>query len=272
MSTQDKAGEHYWSENWDERPLPDVWAIDSRRLRHHVEKALFEWIAQSVISHGLDRASTKLVEVGCARSQVLPLFAKRLGVTVHGIDYSPVGCEQASMILRREGVAGDVYCANIFAVPDHLVGGFDVVVSFGLIEHFADTAAVVTALAGLLRPGGLIFTNIPNMCGIGGFVQRIINRRIYDIHVPLTPREVKDAHERAGIEVIECDYFLCSNLGIINLGIAERNKATWWMKRFALGGLSRISMIPWLLERATGRRLPVSRAFSPYVNCIGRRR
>src|SRR5207247_404436 len=135
--------------------------------------------------------SKLLVEVGCARSAVLPLFAKRLGFRVAGIDYSPNGCEQTRLMLEREGVTGDIYCCDVFSIPDDLVERFDMVVSFGLIEHFSDTMAIVAALSRLLRPGGLIFTSVPNMHGITGFVQKTLNKRIYDIHVPITAEAMR---------------------------------------------------------------------------------
>ena len=138
------------------------------------------------------------------------------------------------------------------------------------IEHFSNTNEIVSALAGLLKPGGVILTNIPNMRGTIGFVQKILNRGIYDIHVPLTPSQVQSAHEAAGLCAIEADYFLSSNYGVVNLGDPNRRNPGWWAKKIALAILARMSMAVWLTERMLGK-LPVSQAFSPYVNCIAMR-
>lgn len=264
---QDKAGQKYWNKAWDDHPLPDVWNVDSKRLLNHVEREFFLCIAKALEIQGKSQPDMHLVEVGCARSQALPVFAKRLGLSVAGIDYSPNGCEQTRVMLNREAVSGDVYCSDIFAIPDALKGRFDVVVSFGLIEHFSNTNEIVSALAGLLKPGGMIFTNIPNMQGTTGFVQKALNRGIYDIHVPLTPSQVRSAHEMAGLDVIESNYFLSSNYGVVNLGDTNRRNLGWWAKKIVLAILARTSMAVWLIERVFGK-LPVSQAFSPYVNCI----
>lgn len=265
--THDMAGQDYWNQTWGDCPLPSVWNVDSKKLLHHVEREFFSWITETLERFGKTGPDVRLVEVGCARSQALPVLAKCLGLSVAGIDYSPNGCEQTRAMLQREGVAGDVYCFDIFAIPEDLKGNFDVVVSFGLIEHFADTNEIISALAGLLKPGGLIFTNIPNMHGTTGLAQRILNRKIYDIHVPLTPTQVRIAHEAAGLRVIDSAYFLSSNFGVLNIGDCNRRSAAWWVRKVALAVLVRASMVVWLIERALGR-LPVSKSFSPYVNCI----
>lgn len=264
---QDKAGQEYWNQTWDDYPLPKVWDVDSKRLLNHVEREFFLCIARALESQGKTGPDVRLVEVGCARSQALPVLAKRLGVLVVGIDYSPNGCEQTRIMMKREGVSGEVYCSDIFDVPNTLKGSFDVVVSFGLIEHFSNTNEIVSALAGLLKPGGVIFTNIPNMRGTTGFVQKVLNRDIYDIHVPLTPSQVRAAHEAAGLHVIESAYFLSNNYGVVNLGDPNRRNLGWWAKKIVLAILARVSMAVWLIERMLGK-LPASQAFSPYVNCI----
>lgn len=264
---QDKAGQEYWNQTWDDYPLPNVWDVDSKRLLNHVEREFFLWIARTLESLAKTGPDVHLVEVGCARSQALPVLAKRLGLSVAGIDYSPNGCEQTRVMMKREGVSGEVYCSDIFAVPDTLQGSFDVVVSFGLIEHFSDTNEIVSALAGLLKPGGVILTNIPNMRGTTGFVQKILNRGIYDIHVPLTPSQVRIAHEAAGLRVMESAYFLSNNYGVVNLGDPNRKSLGWWTKKIVLALLARVSMAVWLIERKLGK-LPATQALSPYVNCI----
>lgn len=263
----DKAGREYWNQAWDDHPLPNVWNVDSKRLLHHVEGEFFNWIARTLEKLGKLGPNVRLVEVGCARSQALPVLAKRLGLSVAGIDYSPNGCEQTRIMLDREGVRGEVYCADIFAVPDDLKGKFDVVVSFGLIEHFENSNDIVMALAALLKPGGVIFSNIPNMRGTVGFAQKILNRRIYDVHVPLTPSQLRIAHEAAGLSVVEATYFLSTNYGVVNLGVDSLRSPSWWARKIALALLVRMSMAVWLVERVLGD-FPVSQMFSPYVNCI----
>lgn len=266
-SDQDQAGQKYWNQTWGASSLPALWPVDSKKIGSSVERLLFFYMSDAFAKHGLNNQNKLLVEVGCARSAVLPLFAKRLGFQVSGIDYSPNGCEQSRLMLKREEVQGNIYCCDIFSIPDDLVERFDVVVSFGLIEHFSDTTAIVTALSRLVRPGGLIFTNVPNMHGITGFAQRILDKKVYDIHVPLTAEVVRAAHEQAGLNIVSCDYFLSTNFGVVNINSIRVYSLEWWIKKVTLAILARISMGVWWLERLLGP-LPTSRAFSPYVNCL----
>lgn len=263
----DKAGKGYWNDAWNAIPLPLLWDITSKRLGSHVERSLFSYLADAFREFGFVGTGKKLIEVGCARSAVLPLFAKKLGFQVSGIDYSPNGCEQTRLILQREGVIGEVYNCDVFSIPDDLVEQFDIVVSFGLIEHFADTAAIVNALSRLLKPGGLIFTNIPNLRGTIGFMQSKLDRAVYDIHVPLTAGGVQQAHENAGLKIITCDYFLSTNFGILNLNAIRPRSIEWWIKKMISSILVRVSMGVWWLEQKVGN-LPTSRMFSPYINCL----
>ena len=267
---KDKAGQEYWNVTWNNSPLPNVWNVDSMGVSNYVEYKLFHWIAETLEKLGKIGPAVHLVEVGCARSQALPVLAKRLNISVAGMDYSPNGCQQTEAMMRREGVVGPVYCLDIFSVPANLKERFDVVISFGLIEHFSDTNEIVTALAGLLKSGGVIFTNIPNMRGTTGFFQKLLNREIYDIHIPLTPPQVRVAHEEAGLSVIESGYFLSNNYGVVNIG-GKRNNLAWWVKKITLAIFARMSMLLWLLDIKLGG-LPVSQEFSPYVNCVAERK
>lgn len=263
----DKAGQHYWDNTWRELSLPDRWKIDSNVIRYYVERTLFSWICETLIKYKKIGPNIRLVEVGCARSQILPLLAKRLKVSVTGIDYSPHGCEQAILMLKREGVKGEVHCLDIFSIPDIFIESFDVVFSFGLIEHFSDTKRIVEALAKLLKRDGLIISIIPNMYGTVGFFQKIFNRDIYNIHMKLRPAEIRAAHEAVGLRVIQSQYFISTNYGVINIGIPTKKDLTWWMKKITSAILVRLSMGIWSIENIFGS-FPVTRYFSPYVNCV----
>ena len=267
---QDKAGRNYWNETWRQLPLPPVWDIDSKRLRAYVERAFFQYISGVLKRHGHLSPETHLIEVGCARSPALPVLAKRLNIKVAGLDYSPNGCQQTLLMLEREGVAAEVYCHDLLELPQYLLEKFDVVVSFGLIEHFSSTQGVISILAKLVKPGGIIITSIPNMNGVPGFFQKVLNRTIFDIHMPLTPEDVCGANRVNGLDVLACGYFLATNFGVINLGTPYRRDGVWWFKKILSALLARISMGVWLMDHL-GVKLPVSRAFSPYINCVAAR-
>jgi SAM-dependent methyltransferase len=145
-----------------------------------------------------------------------------------------------------------------------LLKAFDVVVSFGVLEHFKDTTACISAFSKFLKPGGLLITNIPNLCGLNGLIQKMINRPIFDIHVPLNRNALMQAHRINGLRVISCDYFLFVNLGVLNF---ENFKGGLFYK-----GASRlrslINKVAWVCERAIPIMLKPNRWSSPYINCV----
>jgi len=259
----DRAGAEFWEDWWKRTPLPS--ALDPHRpgvknyvVRrfHHTFERLFE---------GCDTPSMELAEVGCAQSVYLPYFAKQFGFKVCGIDRSKMGCDRARTILEREGVKGEVHCADFFSVPTQLIGRFDVVTSFGVVEHFQQTAEALRAMARLLKPGGRMFTNIPNLTGVLGY-QRLLDRVIYDAHVLLTRESLASAHREAGLEVESCDYFLPICLEVFNVETWPKHFLYW----FTVRSFTAISRAVWFVDDHVVR-IRQSRWTSPFINCVGRK-
>jgi 2-polyprenyl-3-methyl-5-hydroxy-6-metoxy-1,4-benzoquinol methylase len=217
-----------------------------------------------------DFSKAKLLEIGCGNSGWLPYFSKEFGFDVYGLDYSETGCEQERKILKKSGVDGRVYCTNMFEPPEELLGAFDVVVSFGVVEHFEDTAACVSAITRFLRPSGLVFTMVPNVSGLIGGIQKLFNKSVYDIHQAIDPVTLAMANEQAGCRVIGCEYFLSTNFGVCNLNGVALNSPLGFSKRVILAVLLRFSMLTWWLESHT-RPLGTSRLLSPYINCLAKK-
>lgn len=264
----DKAGQKYWDDSWASSALP-----------HPVDPAdpsLLNWVNRrfhQFFSSLFDRSrgsSMTLLELGCATSAWLPYFAKEYGFSVCGLDYSPVGSQLAREVLRAAGVEAQVVCADLFSPPQQMLGTFDVVVSFGVAEHFEDTASFLAAAASYLKPGGMLITSIPNMTGLVGSLQKTINKPVYDIHQLIDVPTFKEAHARAGLSVSECDYFIFTNFGVSNLmGVSTRTPGGF-LKQVALGILARASMLMWRIEDRLGP-FGANRITSPYINCVARK-
>lgn len=264
----DKAGKKYWEDSWAGADLPAPVDPRDMRLKNRVNR-LFHRKFSGLFGGALPGGS-RLLEVGCAKSAWLPYFSREFGLRVAGLDYSPAGCELARQVLGRSGVEGEIICADLFSPPQALAGAFDAAVSFGVAEHFDDTAACIKAVASLVKPGGLIVTSVPNLTGWIGAVQKLVNRPVYDIHRLLSPESLRAAHGAAGLEVAECGYFISSDFGVNNLTGLRAGTASWLLKKVLLGLLARASMLLWLFEEAIGE-LPANRLSSPYIVCVARR-
>lgn len=266
-ATKDESGDRatvaYWDEQWSHESLPAAANPRLPGLGNYVVRE-FDRLFRRVVTGYAPGA--KLAEVGCAQSAWLPYFAKDLGCRVTGIDYSPPGCAKAESILRKAGVEGEVVCADMFDAPVHLLGAFDVVTSFGLVEHFDDTAKAITALGRLLVPGGALLTVVPNMNGLPGLLQKVTGPEVYDVHVPLTPSQLAHAHDGSGLKVVESGYFLASSWYVVNASRLRGRaaKASW---RYAVALTSRVG---WALE-SSGWAPGPNRWTSPYAYTVARR-
>ncbi len=262
----DKAGKAYWNQNWRtwENTLPTAVDPHVRSLDNYLNRKFHACFRKAVSS--VDTSDQKLLEIGCARSAWLPYFAKEFGFKVYGIDYSDIGCLQATQVLENEGVEGQIVHADFFSPPEHMLGNFDLVWSLGVLEHFEDTVACVLAFSRFLKPSGLMITIIPNLSGALGLIQKTINRSAFDIHVPLDRSGLEEAHSGSGLEVISCAYFLFAGLTVINIenwrGIPFFNVAVRLR--------SWITKAMWIAERTIPLLRP-NRWTSPYIVCIARK-
>ena len=272
----DKAGQKYWNDSWTSSDIPEAVNPSDPRLKNYINRRFHQ-----VFLRLFDRSKTpsmRLLEIGCAKSAWLPYFAIEFGFKVCGLDYSPVGCEMARKVLQTNGVEADVIQADLFSPPVDMLGAFDVVISIGVVEHFDDTASCLSAVSSFLKPGGMLITNIPNMMGWIGSIQRLVNRPVYDIHQLIDPVRLREAHESAGLDVLECDYFVCTSFGVVctsfgvkNLNGISTSTAVGFLKKVFLGVLARVSMLVWFIENKMGSFSP-NRFSSPYINCIARKR
>ena len=252
----------YWNQNWDASELAKP--ID-------ISKGIFK-NPQSRRLHLLFRrylsdlpVGTTLLEVGCANSYFLPYFATEYGFSVTGLDYSEKGCEQAKAILERDEIDGGVVCSDMFAPPDKMRNAFDIVISFGVVEHFTPTTRALDALNVFLRLGGMIITLIPNMNGLVAFMQKQVNRQIYDLHVSLTKNGLLSAHRDSGFDCLFCDYYTFVDFYVNNTGNVD---SVIWIA--VLKALRVLSKAVWLIENVT-RPFPSNRYMSPYVICIAKK-
>jgi SAM-dependent methyltransferase len=132
---------------------------------------------------------------------------------------------------------------------------YDLVLSFGLIEHFSDTKAIIETHLQFLKPGGVLFITLPNFTGVNGWVQRKFDLDNYNKHY------------------IECMYpaFLadtCKALGLKNVESYYHGKfSTWLENREQKSGLSKaIVKGIWLVGKITTKIIPVeSKLLSPYI-------
>ncbi len=140
----DLAGRDHWNGVWTDAELPAPIDHTDTHFRNHVNRALAAYFDRALATLP---SAARLLEVGCARSQWLPYFARRYPLTVTGLDYSEPGCIAAREVLSRAGVSGEVIHADLFDPPAETHGAIDAVQSLGVVENVEDTAGCIGAIA-----------------------------------------------------------------------------------------------------------------------------
>lgn len=242
----DKAGSAYWTSFWKSTfQLPSPALVEDKPANYIVHE-MDRLFLQHLPTEG--NSEKRLLEVGCGNSIWLSYFSKRFGYRISGIDYSEFGCEQTRKILVRDGCAGDIRFGDLFAPPADMLGAFDVVCSFGVVEHFEDTAAVLSSIARFLKPGGILITTVPNLNGPTGHLQKRFNKPVYDIHVVLNRESLLNQLRKSGLEPIAAGYFSSITFGV-NLIPMEGGRIPYRsLKKYFLKGLQVIGKVICLID------------------------
>ncbi len=256
MTQIDKAGADYWDENWSQSNFPKLFDCNDQNLDNYFNLQLHQYLKALL----KNKKEFSVLEIGCANSVWPMYFYQHFDASVYGLDYSEIGCEKSRKLLNHYKIPGEIYCADLFSPPSDLLQKFDLVVSFGVVEHFEDTADCIKACAAFVKPGGMLFTLIPNISGIIGYIQKRIDKSIYDIHVPLTSKMLRKAHENSSLNLKNCDYLMSINLSMVHSGSFSSHPFNPVFRRI----LSGISKIFWSLEKI-GIKMPTNKFTSPYI-------
>jgi 2-polyprenyl-6-hydroxyphenyl methylase/3-demethylubiquinone-9 3-methyltransferase len=145
------------------------------------------------------------LDVGCGAGLLTEPLA-RLGAKVTGLDATPelieVAREHASaMGLEIDYRAGDV---------QELEGDFDLVTCMEVVEHVADPAAFVHALAKRLAPDGLLLLSTPNRTSWSRLLTITIAegtgavpKGTHEFERFITPDEMKVLLQNAGLKCVD---------------------------------------------------------------------
>ena len=94
---------------------------------------------------------------------------------------------------------------------------YDVVSSFGFIEHFCDTADILLRHLDILRDGGYLVITVPNFKGMQYFYHRLFdweNLRLHNTDNAMSKRFFKSFFEKRGHKIIFLDYYRYSDFWV----------------------------------------------------------
>ena len=217
------------------------------------------------------RPGAKVVEIGSAPGHYLVRLHREYGYEPYGIEYT----EQGVALNRRAFADGGLDPSHVIHcdflsqdVMDRYEGFFDVVVSRGFIEHFSDVPDVIDRHVRLLKEGGSLVVGIPNLLGFNYVYTWLIDRELLKIH---NLRIMDLAAYRRLFRRPDLDRLFCGYYGTFDFGIARARRRG--LRRAAVRA-AHLAQLPLnaLLRVTLGKRGAESRAFSPLLLYIGRKK
>ncbi|WP_414899763.1 bifunctional 2-polyprenyl-6-hydroxyphenol methylase/3-demethylubiquinol 3-O-methyltransferase UbiG [Sphingomonas flavalba] len=185
----------------------------SSAMLHRLNPVRLRYLRAAIDRHwGLDPAERRpltgrrAVDVGCGAGLLCEPLA-RLGAVVTGIEPAPESVAAARAHAAGQGLAITYREGSVDQLGDE---PYDLVVSLEVVEHVADPAAYVAALAGALAKDGLLILSTPNrtalsrlaLIGIGETVGGI-PPGTHDWDRFLTPEELTALLTTAGLRVVD---------------------------------------------------------------------
>jgi L-malate glycosyltransferase len=156
IESKELTSQRYWDQSYAELPHEIVPTTD--RIRTWIETVL------PIAAKG-----EEAIEIGCFPGRYLAVLGT-MKYVLHGIDRSPE-LDRLPGELLAAGYKIGSFERNDFLVSE-IENRFDVVCSFGFIEHFTNWTDILRKQAALVNNGGTILVETPNFAG---WLQRILH-------------------------------------------------------------------------------------------------
>lgn len=118
-------------------------------------------------------------EFGCAPGNNMAYFAKRYGCNVEGVDF--VDSKSINECLESQGIKNfHIYQSDVY----DFIGEkkYDFVGSYGFIEHFDQPDVIIQKHKDLVKDGGYLCIEIPNMRYVNYFINKHFSEEVLKRH------------------------------------------------------------------------------------------
>lgn len=123
----------------------------------------------------------KVLEIGCVPGTYLAYISENFGYYPVGVDFDEKTEETTKKYLLMKGISDCRIIKEDFTKWE-TKEKFDLVTSFGFIEHFDNPKEIIKKHINLLKKGGKLIIEIPNLGGFNGFLHKLIDKPNLDKH------------------------------------------------------------------------------------------
>ncbi|MEW6659496.1 MAG: methyltransferase domain-containing protein [Thermodesulfobacteriota bacterium] len=186
-----------WEKLWEDPRSPRRYLT----LPHGFEPILEKYLPRSPAGRALE-----FLEIGCYPGRFLYYFAKEFGYRVAGVDFVAETAEITAW-LAELGVEAQVVAGDFFHFQPQRT--YDVVASFGFVEHFPNWEDVLDRHLALLGPGGTLVIEFPNFRYGQYWLRRFLQPEVLEGHCleVMDPGMWARALEDRGLEIIYRGYY-----------------------------------------------------------------
>jgi phenylacetate-coenzyme A ligase PaaK-like adenylate-forming protein/2-polyprenyl-3-methyl-5-hydroxy-6-metoxy-1,4-benzoquinol methylase/glycosyltransferase involved in cell wall biosynthesis len=239
-------------EYWDRERKKEFepWEVKETQFSHILEKYLPE----------NDKFSC--VEIGAYPGANLCYLAKRFKYYPVAIEYSE-HCDHIEKLLRFNGIEKFKVLKQDFFEPVNMK--FDVVTSFGFVEHFENYEEVIDRHVELLKPGGYLVMSCPYLDNFQGKLRELVyteeklqqvlsshNLRIMNLD------EIKRVLSKYDMEICLADFIMGNKIWFDPNADYIKPQMKWLVKYLLT------------VNAAGGERIPSSKLYSPMIMVIAR--
>jgi SAM-dependent methyltransferase len=180
----------YWDNSYKQMALDIVPPQDTLRL----------WLQKNIPPGG----NATCLEIGCFPGRYLAVLGK-MNYKLYGVDLTERVIADLPLWLKEQGCqVGEFFREDAIAFASHSDKTFDLVCSFGFIEHFINWPEILELHARQVSIGGLLVVAVPNFAGLlQRGLHRILDTENFKRHnvAAMCPEKWRDQLAAAGFSV-----------------------------------------------------------------------
>jgi 2-polyprenyl-6-hydroxyphenyl methylase/3-demethylubiquinone-9 3-methyltransferase len=192
----------WWDPNGSEAMLHKLNPVRLKYIRDQIDQ---HWQCDEHVRTPLEERTA--LDVGCGAGLLTEPLA-RLGARVAGLDATPELIGVARDHAAKMGLEIDYHTGDVH----ELEGQFDLITCMEVIEHVADPAAFVGALARRLAPDGLLVLSTPNQTSLSRLMMITVGEGLgripkgtHDFDKFIPPERMKALLSDAGLKCLDIE-------------------------------------------------------------------